>query len=118
LLTLDWYKRVDGSWCPFDDAELELLGGYGVFVIWKNGGAAKVSSVLYVGRGSLRDEYVRCRRDPLFHHGNGLYVTWSTVSSLQLLDPVAAYLYQQLRPMWGEVLPSVPPLPVNLPLSA
>jgi hypothetical protein len=117
LVTLDWYKRLDGSWCPLDEVEPGLLGGYGVFVIWKNGGANTVSAVLYVGRGSLRDEFARCRRDPLFHHGAGLYVTWSTVSS-HIVDPVAAYLYQQLRPMWGEVVPLVPPVAVNLPLSA
>ena len=116
LLTLDWYKRVDGNWWPFNDVEPGLLGGYGVFVIWKDGGAATVSAVLYVGRGSLRDEFARCRRDPLFH-GEGLYVTWSTLSS-QFLDPVAAYLYQQLRPLWGEVMPFVPPMAVNVPLSA
>ena len=117
MLTLDWHKRVDGSWCPFDDVELARLRGYGVFVLWKNGGAAKVSAVLYVGRGSLRDELARCRRDSLFHNGGGLYVTWSTVDS-HLLDPVAAYLYQQLRPIWGEVVPFVPPMVVNVPLSA
>jgi hypothetical protein len=117
LLTLDWYKRVDGSWCPFDDVEPALLGGHGVFVIWKNGSQARISAVLYVGRGSLRDEFARCRRDLLFHNGHGLYVTWSAVSS-HLLDPVAAYLYRQLRPLWGEVVPFASPLAVNLPLGA
>jgi hypothetical protein len=117
LLTLDWYKRVDGHWCRLHDVELGLLGGQGVFVIWKNGGASKISAVLYVGRGSLRDEFTRCRRDPLFHNGNDLYVTWSAVSG-SALDPIAAYLYQQLRPIWGEVTPLVPPMAVNLPLGA
>jgi hypothetical protein len=117
LLTLDWYKLADGRWCRFDDIEPGLLGGQGVFVIWKNGGESKVSAVLYVGRGSLRDEFVRCRRDPLFHNGNDLYVTWSAVNG-QVLEPIAAYLYQQLRPIWGEVTPPVPPIAVNLPLSA
>ena len=117
LLKLDWYKRTDGSWCPFADVEPALLAGHGVFIVWKNGGAAKVSAVLYVGRGSLRDEFARCRRDLLFHNGDGLYVTWSAVAN-ELLDPVAAYLYRQLRPLWGEVVPLVPPLPVNVPLGA
>jgi hypothetical protein len=117
LLTLDWYKCLDGSWCPLDHVEPGLLAGYGVFVIWKNGSAGQVSVILYVGRGSLRDEFARCRRDPLFHTGAGLHVTWSTVSS-ELLDRIAAYLYQQLRPMWGEAMPFVDPLAVNLPLSA
>ncbi|HSC14736.1 MAG TPA: hypothetical protein VLI71_06435 [Gammaproteobacteria bacterium] len=117
MLTLDWYKRTDGSWCPFGEVETALLGGYGVFIVWKNGGGAKVSAVLYVGRGSLRDEFARCRRDPLFHNSDGLYVTWSAVAT-ELLDPVSAYLYRQLRPLWGEVVPLVPPMPVNLPLGA
>ena len=83
----------------------------------ENGGPTQVSAVLYVARGSLRDEYARCRRDPLFHGGSELYTTWSAVST-HLLDPIAAYLYQQLRPLWGEVVPSVSPVAVNLPLSA
>jgi hypothetical protein len=34
------------------------------------------------------------------------------------VDGVAAYLYQQLRPLWGEVLRSpAAPQPVNLPLT-
>ena len=117
MVTLDWYKRADGRWCRFDDVEPGMLGGQGVFVIWKNGGASTVSAVLYVGRGSLRDEFVRCRRDPLYHNGAGLYVTWASVSS-PVLDAIAAYLYQRLRPIWGEVTPLVQPMPVNLPLTA
>lgn len=117
MLTLDWYKRVDGSWCPFDEVKPALLGGHGVFVIWKNAGANRVSTVLYVGRGSLRDELARCHRDPLFHNGEGLYVTWATVNS-HPLEPIVAYLYQHLRPLWGEVAPFAPQIPVNLPLSA
>jgi hypothetical protein len=35
------------------------------------------------------------------------------------VDGVAAFLYQQLRPLWGEVLRSAAaPRPVNLPLTA
>jgi hypothetical protein len=117
LLHLDWHKNVDGRWCRFDDVDSGLLQGAGVFVIWKNGNGVQVSAVLYVGRGLLRDEYLRCRRDPLFYRSESLYVTWTTVST-QALDPVAAYLYQNLRPIWGEVVPSVPPTPVNLPVSA
>ena len=116
LLHLDWYKNVDGSWCRFDAVEAGLLKGTGTFVIWKNGNGDKVSAVLYVGRGSLRDEVLKCRRDPLFYRSEALYVTWTTVDP-PLLEPVAAYLYQNLRPIWGEVVPSVPPTPVNLPVS-
>ena len=117
LLHLDWYKNVDGSWCRFDAVEPGLLQGAGVFVIWKNGSGVKVSAVLYVGRGLLRDEYLRCRRDPLFYRSESLYVTWTTVST-PLVDAVAAYLYQNLRPLWGEVAPPVSPTPVNLPVGA
>jgi hypothetical protein len=85
-------------------------------VIWRNGGEGRVSSVLYVGRGSLRDEFARCRRDPLFRT-EGLYVTWANVHDRQMLDPIGAYLYQHLHPIWGEAVVA-PPLPVNLPLTA
>ena len=118
MLRLEWHKRADGAWFGLDDVDVgQLLSGYGLFVIWKNGNEAQVSTVLYVGRGSLRDELLRCRRDPAFRQGLGLYVTWTTASA-EVLDPIAAYLYQQLRPLWGETVPLVAPLPVNLPLTA
>ena len=44
-------------------------------------------------------------------------VTWATVDDTETLDPIGAYLYQQLRPMWGEVVPFVTPVPVNLPIT-
>jgi hypothetical protein len=118
LLQLDWYKCADGNWCRLDAVELEPLQGYGVFVIWKNGGASKVSAVLYVGRGALRDGLARCRRDPIFHHPDGLYVTWAAVTDYRMIDEIGAYLYQRLHPMWGDVVLSSNPLPVNLPIGA
>ena len=118
LLKLDWYKCADGKWCRLDAVETKPLQGYGVFVIWKNGSGAKVSAVLYVGRGALRDGLVRCRRDPIFHHPDGIYVTWAAVSDLRLIDEIGAYLYQRLRPVWGDVVLSSNPLPVTLPVTA
>lgn len=118
MLQLDWFKYADGSWCRLDVVELEPLPGYGVFVIWKNGSGANVSGVLYVGRGALRDGLAKCRRDAVFHHPDGLYVTWAAVSDLRLIDEIGAYLYQRLHPTWGDVVLSSSPLPVNLPISA
>jgi hypothetical protein len=37
---------------------------------------------------------------------------------LRDVDGVAAYLYQQLRPLWGEVVHAAVAQPVNLPLTA
>lgn len=118
LLELDWYKKADGSWCRLDAVEREPLHGYGVFVIWKNGSGSKMSAVLYVGRGALQDGLERCRRDPIFHHPDGLYVTWASVSDLRMIDAIGAYLYQRLRPVWGDVVLSSTALPVNLPIRA
>lgn len=116
MLQLDWYKSADGSWCQLDKLELGLLHGFGVFVIWKNGNGAAVSAVLYVGHGSLRDEILRCRRDPLFHQSSELFVTWATISA-QLIEPIAAYLYHRLRPLWGDAIPSaVPLMQVTVPI--
>lgn len=75
-----------------------------------------VSAVLYVGRGELKYEFARCRRDPLFRT-TGLYVTWAKVDAVRQLDGIATYLYQQLSPMWGEAV-FAPSTPVNLPVSA
>jgi hypothetical protein len=72
---------------------------------------------MYVGRGHLSYEIAKCRRDPLFHGHPELRVTWATVDDSRTIDAVAAYLYQHLRPIWGEAV-FAPPLPVNLPLTA
>jgi hypothetical protein len=117
-LELHWYKHASGRWCLLDDVDLKALEtGYGVFVIWRNGGAAQVSAVLYVGRGRLRSELAECRRSPLFTSPQ-LRVTWAEVDHPSDLEGIATYLYQQYRPLWGEVGSAATPLPVNLPLTA
>jgi hypothetical protein len=114
LLHLEWAKRPDGSWWLFADVDARQLGADGVFVVWQNGDRENASSVLYVGRGSLRDEFARCHRDPIFRP-EGLHVTWATVD-IRMLDSVCAYLYRTLRPMWGEAV-FASSTPVNLPLT-
>jgi hypothetical protein len=116
FVQLQWSKQPQGRWWLFADVAPAQLEGPGVFVIWRDGGGAKVSAVLYVGRGSLRDEFARCHRDPIFSSA-GLYVTWATVHDMQMIDPIGAYLYQHLHPLWGEAV-LAPPIPVNLPLTA
>jgi len=116
-MQLQWARAADGGWWPFARVEPAHLDSYGVFVVWRNGDGDKVSVVLYIGRGSLRDEFARCHRDPLFRT-EGLYVTWATVRDVRTLDPIAAYLYQHLHPLWGEAVPMASPLPVNVPLTA
>jgi hypothetical protein len=64
-----------------------------------------MSGVLYVGRGTLRQEIVDCRRHPVFKDPR-LLVTCARVDDAREIDSVAAYLYQRLRPIWGEVVPS------------
>jgi hypothetical protein len=44
-------------------------------------------------------------------------VTWAKVDDLDMIDSVAAYLYQKLRPLWGEIV-LVPPQAVNSPWAA
>ena len=113
---VDWYKTPDGNWCRLDEVEPSLLHGFGVFVIWKNGNSEAVPAVLYVGRGSLKDEILKCRRDPLFHQSAELYLTWATLRA-QLIEPIAAYLYQRLRPIWGDAVSFVvTPMQVTMPI--
>jgi hypothetical protein len=45
-----------------------------------------------------------------------LKVTGATLDRAAV-DGVAAYLCEQLRPVWGELAPAVQPTPVNLPLA-
>jgi hypothetical protein len=118
---LQWQKGPAGQACVLDQLDLgsvgEADGSHGVFVIWRSGVSTKSSVVLYVGRGILRKELSDCRRDPLIRGELGLLVTWASVD-LASVDAVAAYLCEQLRPVWGEMLPAAQPLPVNLPLTA
>ena len=114
---LQWFKTAAGNWPAFDDVDPHQLDQYGVFVIWRNGSPARVSAVLYVGRGAIGTELARCRRDSVFRDSRDLYVTWAKVDDLDTIDSVAAYLYQKLRPLWGEIV-LVPPLPVNSPWAA
>ena len=112
---LDWFKGAGGDWPAFD--VVDPTHEHGVFVIWRNGNASRVSAVLYVGRGPIRQEIARCQRDPVFRDSRNLHVTWAKVHDLETIDSVAAYLYQRLRPLWGEIV-LVPPLAVNPPWAA
>jgi hypothetical protein len=114
---LQWFKGSAGNWPAFDKVDPDHLEQYGVFVIWRNGSTARVSAVLYVGRGPIRQELARCQRDTLFRDSQDLYVTWAKVDDLDMIDSVAAYLYQKLRPLWGEIV-LVPPQAVNSPWAA
>ena len=115
---LHWFKPATGQWCALDAVDLEALENrYGVFVIWRNADTAKVSTLLYVGRGRLKSELATCRRSPLFASPR-LLVTWAEIDDPADIDGIATYLYQQLRPIWGEIVSSALPLPVNLPLTA
>jgi hypothetical protein len=111
---LSWSKGAGGEWYSLEQVNLVALGDYGVFVIWRNGDLAHASAVLYVGRGALRYEIARCRREALFATP-GLKITWARVDDVRDIDGIAAYLYQRLHPMWGEVVPWSQALTVNLP---
>jgi hypothetical protein len=116
-MQLFWNKCSTSEWCRLHAVDLAAVDYQGVFVIWRNGGFDQMSGVLYVGRGTLRQEIIDCRRHPVFKDP-GLLVTWARVTHTSELDGVAAYLYQRLRPIWGEVVPSAQPMAVNLPLTA
>ena len=115
-MQLQWYKSA-GEWCLLDKVDSVAVDPYGVFVVWRPGLGGRASVVLYVGRGTLRREIDRCRRDPLIGNSADLRITWAKADPLDV-DGVAAYLYQQLRPLWGELPVPVPAQPVNLPLTA
>ena len=115
-MQLQWHKRDDGSWHALHEIDVARIEGYGVFIIWRDGNPRHAPAVLYVGRGRLKHEIDLRRQDPLFHGTRGLYATWALVATPRDIEPVAAYLYQQLRPLWGEIIaPSPQPVPVNLP---
>ena len=117
-MELEWHKHAAGHWYLLGEMDLNALANrYGVFIVWRDGDAAKMSAVLYVGRGGLRAELAECRRSPLFSSSR-LRVTWAEIERPDELDGIATYLYRHLRPMWGEIMSSAVPVPVNLPLTA
>jgi hypothetical protein len=117
-LQLQWAKCAGGEWCLLDELDLVGVDGFGVFVVWRAGDYGRTPVVLYVGRGGLRQEIADCRRDPTMSNARDLRITWAKVDPGDV-DGVAEYLYQQLRPLWGDVLRSrAAPHAVNLPLTA
>lgn len=114
-MQLSWFKSA-GDWCLLEQVDSIPASDHGVFVIWQDGNLADDSAVLYVGKGPLAQEIVRCRCDPLFHNPD-LRITWAAVHDVRLIDGIAAYLHQRLRPMWGEVITLSPPIAVNLPVA-
>jgi hypothetical protein len=117
-LTLQWSKCANGEWCLLEAVDTARIGGHGVFIVWRSGGdGSGAPAVLYVGSGDLRHEIGVRRRDPVLSATPNAYVTWATVDPRDV-GGVAAYLYQQLRPLWGEVPSPVAQQPVNLPLRA
>ena len=117
-MQLQWSKCAGNEWCLLDNIDLVGVDGFGVFVVWRPGDYGRASVVLYVGRGALRQEIADCRRDPIMSNADGLRITWARVDPADV-DGVGEYLYQQLRPLWGDVLRSrAAPQPVNLPLTA
>jgi hypothetical protein len=114
---LQWHKCVGAEWCLLERVDPAQLDGSGVFVVWRVGDSHRASAVLFVGSGGLRQEVAACQRDPVLSSAPGLRVTWAKVDPRDVAG-VAVYLYQQLRPLWGEVPQPVPARPVNLPLQA
>jgi hypothetical protein len=117
-MEVQWSKADDGRWWQWERVEPWNLDGQGVFVIWRTGRGAEVSAVLYVGRGSLKDEFARCRRSATLQNPDSLRVTWATIHDRRKVDSIASYLYRELRPIWGEVVSVAPQTPINLPIRA
>ena len=116
-MQLTWSKCAGGEWCLLDAVDVASIDQHGVFVVWRPADLGRAPGVLYVGRGPLRAKIEDCRRDPIMGASPGLRVTWAAVDPRDV-DAVAAYLYQQLRPLWGEgVLRGGAPRPENLPLT-
>jgi hypothetical protein len=113
---LQWSKCARREWCLLDEVDLAEVDGYGVMAVWRASEFGRASVMLYVGHGQLRQQMETCRRDPVFRTSSNLRVTWARVDPRDA-DGVAAYLYQQLRPLWGEVVHEEAPRPVNLPLT-
>ena len=118
-MELQWQNGSAHNACMLDALNPSSAGQaeapHGVVVVWRRGVSTRTAVILYVGRGVLRNELEDCRRDPLFREP-GLRVAWASVDP-PTLDRVAAYLYETLWPVWGEMVSTAEPLPVNLPVT-
>jgi hypothetical protein len=115
-LQLQWVKCAGAEWCLLDEVDVATIDDHGVFIVWRPGDVACAPVVLYVGGGPLRQKIEGCRGAPIMRGAQGLRVTWARVDPRDV-DAVGAYLYRQLRPLWGEVVRAAAPRPVNLPLT-
>ena len=61
---LEWFKGAGDQWPPLMAVDPNQLDRYGVFVIWRNGTASSVSTVLYVGRGAIRQQLATVGIEP------------------------------------------------------
>ena len=116
-MQLQCHKCAGAEWCLLEQVDPPPLGDVGVFVVWREGDGHRAPAVLFVGSGDLRQQVSACRRDPVLTGAASLRITWAKVDPRDVAG-VAAYLYQQLRPLWGDVPQPVPSRPVNLPLQA
>ena len=102
VVQLQWNKCAGAEWCLLDEVDLARVDAYGVFVVWRPGDMAARPSCSTSAAAHCAKRSTTCRRDPVIGSSTGLRITWAKVDPRDV-DGVAAYLYQQLRPLWGEV---------------
>jgi hypothetical protein len=119
LMELHWAKDRLDEWWLLDDLRLTHVHGRGVYVLWRgDAGPSAPSRVIKVGLGNLALEVSLDRMNPAINpDGARVFVTWAEVADAYA-SGVHAYLVQSLSPALQGPSDRVPPILVNLPLSA
>ena len=119
LLSLEWAKTADGDWFKLDDAPLQHIHSWGVYVIWAaHVNARRPGQVLKIGSGNIGVRLAIERLDPELRlvAPISLFVTWAVVEDHHRHLPIVRYLNQHLRPFFQQFpVPLAETLEVNLP---
>ena len=115
-MVVSWMKCVGDVWCKLNAVNVDhshFDGMEGVYMIWHGGSQP---SVVYVGRGVVRDRIKSHRTDQRIQRfaNLDLYVTLARVDAARQKG-VEAYLAGRWPPKVSDVHPNVPPIEANSP---
>ncbi|MDW6026063.1 hypothetical protein SAZ10_30320 [Mesorhizobium sp. BAC0120] len=121
MLQLNWISRdTTGQLLRLYDVNLSTIDVHGVYVIYRSGTVSTSPTAIRVGQGDVADRLQEHRGNSTIKAhakiGN-VYVAFASVAPL-LIDGVERFLVDRYRPLIGDVIPKVLPVPASLPFAA
>ena len=116
MMTVDWVRSQDDTWCHLDRVNLECVDTGGVFIIWHGGHSPRVVRVGQSGDIAKRLTMLKEDSETLAYKEYGeLYVTWASVPPAKR-DGVVCFLVENWKPHIAKACPMVFPITVNSPI--